>query len=481
MTQPEQIPLSSQKAKTRPATAVPILDRWLAIGAAARSGELSAGDISAFWVIADKVNSINGLSWPSLKTIATKAGISERAASRAVKDLRQKGYVSVAEKGTRTRSTRYRLTLKGAAGVKFEAASGTDRTVNTSEKGVLTEKTLCTDKPVRDVLTELSVHPSYDPAHKAGEEGGDAGFGPGVGAPALAASAAASGHCAHVRFWKAYPKKERAVSAERELDSHLAAGVDLEAIIRGAEDYRRLCEHQHRERTYIAAPLNWLKERRWEEDHSIPLPKQPKASKQPKGAKQTSAPSKKISKSRQKQETHTEREARLANRRQKMAERREQARKDCEAAQAKREEETRVARERYAHISELFEAAGLDIQKCGSEVFHHARRQGGFTHIKSLAEVQGCAIRFESAFKGESRELRESDAFVNIFAHKHVVRWCQAFIRHRTFQGLSPTAGFGSKAALYEKLSAPGPRGASPLSLPQQGAGADPGSSFDPG
>jgi hypothetical protein len=450
------------------------------MGAAAASGELSASDLSAFWVIADHVNSQSGLSWPSLKTIAAKAGISERAAPRAVKDLRSKGYVTVAQQGTRTRSTRYRLTLKGVASAKAESTPGTDNVDSThSTGGVLTGLSGGTDRTGSDVLTELSAYPSYDPAHKAGEEGGDAGFGTGAGAPALAASAAKSGSSAHDRFWKAYPKKERAVSAEQELDAHLAAGADIEAIIRGAEDYRRLCEHKHRERTYIAAPLNWLKERRWEEDFSIPLPKPPKTSKKSPSAKGKSGSLKKAAKSRQRQEIPTEREARLAKRRQKTAERMEQARKDAAEAQAKQEDEWRVARESYAQIRAKFESAGLDIQKCGFEVFHHARRHGEFTHIKSRAQVQGYAMGFESAFKGESQEGQALDAFVSVFGAKGIERWCEDFIKHRTAKDSGPigAAGSGTQAAKYEALT----RRAGAVPQTQQGPASGPGALSEPG
>ena len=71
---------------------------------------LTAYQLAALMVLAEHVGT-NGLSWPSLATVAELSGQSIQQARRSIRALVACGIVTEAEPATPTRSTRYRLTL----------------------------------------------------------------------------------------------------------------------------------------------------------------------------------------------------------------------------------------------------------------------------------------------------------------------------------------------------------------------------------
>jgi len=80
---------------------------------------------------------------------------------------------------------------------------------------------------------------------------------------------------AFARFWQAYPKREGSnpkQPAREKFGRAVRKGADPDAIVAGAEAYRRQCEDAEQIGTpYVAQAVTWLNQRRWE-DYAIPDP-----------------------------------------------------------------------------------------------------------------------------------------------------------------------------------------------------------------
>jgi DNA-binding transcriptional regulator YhcF (GntR family) len=60
------------------------------------------------YLIADHLNSVSGIAWPSIDRMAGRLCISTKTAQRAIKELECRGWLSVSRSRGRTRSNRYR-------------------------------------------------------------------------------------------------------------------------------------------------------------------------------------------------------------------------------------------------------------------------------------------------------------------------------------------------------------------------------------
>ena len=83
------------------------------------------------------------------------------------------------------------------------------------------------------------------------------------------------------RFWAAYPDRgDKTNSRKLAFDKFKAAlkrGADPAAIIRGAENYRRVMErHRGDDRQYVKQAVGWLSGELWEQYQASANPRRPK-------------------------------------------------------------------------------------------------------------------------------------------------------------------------------------------------------------
>jgi hypothetical protein len=82
-------------------------------------------------------------------------------------------------------------------------------------------------------------------------------------------------------FWRVYPDRGDLPlpkkPAKEKFVLAVKRGADPEAIIRGAENYRRvMADHRGKERQYVKQPANWLTAELWEQYQAQPAPAPPK-------------------------------------------------------------------------------------------------------------------------------------------------------------------------------------------------------------
>jgi len=71
-------------------------------------------------------------------------------------------------------------------------------------------------------------------------------------------------------FWRAYPKQKNQAQAMRAWHECVSAGYDPQVMIDGAKRYAAEVMREKTEARYIAAPRNWLMDRRWEDEPERP-------------------------------------------------------------------------------------------------------------------------------------------------------------------------------------------------------------------
>jgi hypothetical protein len=71
------------------------------------------------------------------------------------------------------------------------------------------------------------------------------------------------------RFWAAYPKRDGANPkhpASKKFLALVKSGIDVEAIVAGANGYRAECDRKQQTGTpYVAMATTWLNQHRWED------------------------------------------------------------------------------------------------------------------------------------------------------------------------------------------------------------------------
>ena len=119
--------------------------------------ELNGTNLLVMLALSDHAND-DGVCWPSIKSLAKKSRISTRQAKRVVKDLVERGYVRIAEKGGgRGKTTVYVMNQKGDVVSPFtEGKKGDKNDANESVKGD-------TQGQKGDMAPHAHVEPSLEP------------------------------------------------------------------------------------------------------------------------------------------------------------------------------------------------------------------------------------------------------------------------------------------------------------------------------
>ena len=106
--------MSADKGKS-PAEFGPVAKlKMLAI--AGRSPGVSRVELAALIAIADMADAQSGIAWPSFATLAERSGSTRRHVKNAVKRLIAGGYLTIAQRGNRVRSNRYKIILDPPGG-----------------------------------------------------------------------------------------------------------------------------------------------------------------------------------------------------------------------------------------------------------------------------------------------------------------------------------------------------------------------------
>jgi hypothetical protein len=228
--------------------------KWALVGHALATPKLSAGDCAVLWQLCDRYNEQAGAAWPSMTRLASDISRDRKTVQRSLARLEAAELVQVTERGSRTRSNRYRPSFPRLGA---QAPEG---------RGV--------DAPrVEALAPPESIH---EPGYQAGVNGGvpspaDAGSGGGAGAALEAQPVPPSGR-QFPAFWSAYPKATGVYKAEQAIESILASGqATLSDLARGARAYAAWVQAQPwaDKAKYTKGPANWLAARGWLDDYPI--------------------------------------------------------------------------------------------------------------------------------------------------------------------------------------------------------------------
>ena len=222
---------------------------------AIRCRELLATDWRVLACIALHADA-TGRAYPSMATIADVTGIRRQDVPRVIRRLER--LVGLARERGVGRGNRNVYVLwpgKPAASVRM----GADNSVGNVR--------MAADRNVRTQPTEMSAHRRRE--HTKEQTNVYESAETGVAGDWFES------------FWRVYPDRGDHTKPKKPAkEKFLAAvkdGVDPEAIIRGADHYRRvMSRHQGDERRYVKQPANWLNQRLWEQYQAEPAAAQPK-------------------------------------------------------------------------------------------------------------------------------------------------------------------------------------------------------------
>jgi len=291
----------------------PGLRKLYGLEAVASDPGLTGVDKSVFAWISSHADDMTATAYPSLSTLARLIQCTRRNVIRAVGRLERAGYVVVAERGRPGRSSRYRLTFKGARSMKAwkracsERGAFGDSPVTITPASMVTVVVTHGDQAGSHMVTALSPEATHQPGHEAGVDGG---WLPSTASPSTAAvgdapggapPSASNGQIHNAWFFSVFPKRVNVAKADRLLTDMLRDGVvGQDALAAAALAYARYVLAKHwPDDIYVIAPCNFLRDHRWLDDWTVQeKPATPAAKtkkrKPAKGAAKTAAPKKPV-------------------------------------------------------------------------------------------------------------------------------------------------------------------------------------------
>jgi hypothetical protein len=100
-----------------------LLLKFLLLSALVRRPDASAADAAVLAALLERLNEETGLAWPSLQRLADDTGRNRVTVVRSLRHLCELGFVQVAEKGTKTTTTRYRPQFDKAVRMPLKGSS----------------------------------------------------------------------------------------------------------------------------------------------------------------------------------------------------------------------------------------------------------------------------------------------------------------------------------------------------------------------
>ena len=227
------------------------------------------------YVLANLVNERQGYAWPSVAHLASKCRVTENGVKKVVRQLSERGHLSVEFGSGRGKTNHYRWVLKEAnAGGVFDRRHG----CSTTSCGQMEQRT----SPVSAEKGAIAIAPIDEKRGNLGSEKGQLAFQKGAApvaptlfkesiydlfyrlSPPRDAQAAAS---AFDDFWRIYPKKVALTGAIHAFARAIGRAAPDE-IIRGAMRYA--AERDGEDPRYTKNPATWLTKACWN-DPSLPV------------------------------------------------------------------------------------------------------------------------------------------------------------------------------------------------------------------
>lgn len=132
----------------------------------------SSGSLLVLLALADWSNE-DGISWPSMETLATKTRIERRSAQRIVRQLAGDGYIKIEEGGGRGKQHRYLIQIEKMTNCRplVESETATSTSPFSDEKGDISNTKRATFRAERATFEAETVTPtSPDPLEEPLEE-----------------------------------------------------------------------------------------------------------------------------------------------------------------------------------------------------------------------------------------------------------------------------------------------------------------------
>lgn len=238
------------------------------LATAASNPRLSRVELAALIAIADMADAKSGIAWPSFATLAERSGSTRRHVKNAVKRLIAGGYLTIAQRGNRVRSNRYRIILDLPTGALQNTTPHSDPQSTT----VVLSSVTCGAPEQSDVVLSTAPESFHPREHKAddGWEGSQADSGA-LRAPALRPALARQpnrGSDRFPEFWEAVGFKATVAEAERRLGELIAEGVEYVDVLEGAKRWAAYNEVTGGKKR--ASPLRWLQAEKWRDGWELP-------------------------------------------------------------------------------------------------------------------------------------------------------------------------------------------------------------------
>ena len=234
--------------------------RFAKVPARAASMDLSARDFRVYIAISSYADP-SGQAFPSVAKIAADTGIGRRHVFYSIKNLRQSGLLRTTRRRDESgdwSSTLYTIIPDNEVVLNTappSAADGTTVVLNTAPRVV----------PSGGTLTDHLNRPSNTSARRASQEG----------------AGKEGQEDWFKRFLRVYPDRGDHTNPEKPAREKFALaikrGADPAAIVRGAENYRRvMARYQDDDRRFVKQASSWLHNEMWLQYQAQPAPAQPK-------------------------------------------------------------------------------------------------------------------------------------------------------------------------------------------------------------
>lgn len=235
--------------------------------------ELSAKEMAALFVIADKVNNETGVCYFSHQYLADEINTTERHTYKALKRLSELGLIVQLDSGYKGRANTYSLNnalllevghkknpvLQDMVSLENTLSARTPCPVG---HPVLEEKIPCpTGHETLSYRTDQSInqfeHQARIDAAAPGRAGGPTG--------------SRQIEQRYPAFWEAYGKADNVEWAEKNIDKAINDGATIQEIIDGANRFRMYVEATGGK--YKSAAHSWIGNKRWRDEWKLPKSK----------------------------------------------------------------------------------------------------------------------------------------------------------------------------------------------------------------
>jgi hypothetical protein len=233
-------------------TTLSVVDKLKWLQALAADAALTPLALRLACVLTEYFNSLSGDAWPSIETLASELGASERGIQKAVAVLVARGHLRVTVGGGRKLSNHYRPILKTPNAGSWFRDQNPERQRQKTPNGRSPEPFKEHTERVSNETLSVGVR-EIDPLGGARLEA----------APPELFPSPPINEKEFLEFWRQFPKHTGIDGARRAFAEAVAGGADPKAII--AVAMRFAAERTGQPERFTPSAANWLRDGRWKD------------------------------------------------------------------------------------------------------------------------------------------------------------------------------------------------------------------------